>query len=106
MRYLAAGIVLLLLLVCSCDIIASTQLEQAVVKALAGDGRTKSGSFEVSHHGGGRVLITGEVDNDEMKAAVGEVARAVEGVTSVINQCSLPEHDSGLMQDTVVTPYL
>lgn len=97
---------LFLIILVSCDLIASTQLELAVVKALKADPRTASSSFEVSHQGDGEVWITGEVAGDTERAAVTEVAQAVEGVTNVINRCKVPETGGGLMQDTVlVTPY-
>ena len=104
MRYLVVPLCIVIL--ASCDLIASTQLEQAVVKALGADPRTGASAFEVSHQGDGEVLITGEVASDTERAAVTEVAQAVEGVTNVINRCKIPETGGGLLQDTVlVTPY-
>ena len=99
-------IFLCMLLLASCDLIAATQLEQAVVKALADDPRTASSSFEVSNQGDGEMMITGEVASDVERAAVMEIAQAVEGVTKVLNRCSIPDTGGGMLQDTVVvTPY-
>lgn len=105
MRMLA--VTLCVLLLSSCDLIASTKLEAAVKKALGEDPRTASSSFEVSHQGEGEMLITGEVMNGEVRAAVTEIAQAVEGVTSVLNRCIVPDNSGGgMIQDTVVnTPY-
>jgi hypothetical protein len=99
------GIVLALL--AGCGLIKSSQIEQAVTKALADDSRTTSFTFEVSCDDAGAVTITGELFKPEDIDIVTEIAKSVKGVTNVINNCHVPEPDSGLMQDTVVnTPYL
>ncbi len=103
----AIALILIVLTLAGCDVIKSTQLEQAVVKALAGDDRTKSYSFEVSHQDEGEVLITGEVYSAAEIEAVTEIASAVDGVTKVVNRCKLEETGSGMMQDSVVpSPFL
>lgn len=97
---------LLLLLLAGCDIVKGTQVEQAVVKALAADQRTASFEFEVSYEEG-TVTITGEVFKPEDVDAVTEIAKAVKGVSQVVNKCHVPEPGSNMMQDTVVnTPFL
>lgn len=97
-----------LLLLAGCSIMKSTQIEQAVAKALAVDQRTSSYSFEVSCDANGEVTITGEVYTPEDIDAVAEIASAVKGVNSVVNRCHVPDNDSGgLMQDGVVnSPFL
>lgn len=90
----------LALVLCSCDIMASSKLESAVVKALHADSRTREFTFEVSHEGEGRVLVTGEVDTPAQIDAVKEIAAAVEGVTSVSARIEVADNSSsGLMQD-------
>ena len=99
--------VFVVLLLAGCSMIKSTQIEQAVTRALADDQRTASFSFEVSCDDNGAVTITGEVYTPGDIDAVTEIAKAVEGVTAVNNRCHVPEESSGMMQDTVVnTPYL
>ena len=108
MRHLLPILLLVLLtLACSCDVIKSTQIENGVVKALAGDSRTSDFTFQVSHEGDGRVLITGEVDTAEQIEAVKEIAAAVDGVADVSVRIGITDNSSsGLMQDTVInTPY-
>jgi hypothetical protein len=92
----------LLLFATSCDMMKNSQLEQKVVKALAADPRTKSFDFEVSVKAPGEILITGEVFVPADIDAVTEIAKAVPGVTTVQNNCKVPEESSGMMQDTVV----
>jgi osmotically-inducible protein OsmY len=95
------------LLLAGCDIIKGTQVEQAVVKALAADQRTSSYTFEVNYDGSGTVTITGELFKPEDMDAVTEIAKAVKGVTTVVNKCHVPEPGSNMMQDTVINePYL
>lgn len=91
-----------LFLVGSCEMLKGSQLEGAVLKALATDPRTKDFKFEVSQQNPGEVLITGEVYAAADIDAVTEVAKQVKGVTSVVNRCKVPEESSGMMQDTVV----
>jgi osmotically-inducible protein OsmY len=93
---------LLALLFAACSIIQGAQIEAAVLKALASDKRTEGYEFQVSYQGEGTVLITGEVLNFEIKDAVTEVAKTVESVEKVVNNCNITEEDSGLLQDTVV----
>jgi osmotically-inducible protein OsmY len=97
---------MLAVLLAGCDIIKGTQIEQAVTKALAADQRTSSFEFEVSF-ADGTVTITGEVFKPEDIEAVSEIAKAVKGVTNVVNNCHVPEPGSNMMQDGVLnTPYL
>jgi osmotically-inducible protein OsmY len=106
-RYFIFIAALLAVLAASCDIMASTKLEQAVVKALAADPRTAEYTFEVSYQEQGKVLITGEVFKPEEADYVNEVALTVKGVTEVLNHVSVEEFGSGMIQDeVVVTPYL
>jgi osmotically-inducible protein OsmY len=100
MRNIITALLMLALLLSSCDIMASSKLEGAVVKALHADSRTKEFTFEVSHEGEGRVLITGEVDTPAQIDAAKEVAAAVEGVTSVSARIEVADNSSSsLMQD-------
>ena len=94
-------------LLVSCDLMQSSKIESAVVKALDADPRTGEFSFEVSHEGAGKVLITGEVDNPAQVDAVKEIAAAVAGVTEVTTRITIVDNSSsGLMQDDVVnTPF-
>ena len=106
-RYFIYIAALLAVLAASCDIMASTKIEQAVVKALASDPRTAEYTFEVSYQEEGQVLITGEVFKPEEADFVTEVAKSVDGVTEVVNRVSVEEHSSGMLQDEVVnTPFL
>ena len=105
MRILLLGIISLTLV--SCSIFASARLEQDVVKALAEDSRTSQYTFEVADQGEGKVYITGEVSSGADIDTVTEIAKAVAGVTTVINKCHVEEASSGLMQDEVVpSPFL
>jgi len=87
-----------------CDVVQSTRIEQAVVKALADDPRTAEYTFEVSYQGDGQVLITGTIFRPEESDFVQEIALGVEGVTTVLNRVAVEEPGSGLMQDEVVNP--
>lgn len=101
-RLLIAWLALAGLLLGGCDMLKNSQLEGAVAKALAADPRTKDYKFEVSLQNPGEVLITGEVYTAEEIDAVTEIASGVEGITSVVNRCKVPEESSGMFQDTVV----
>jgi osmotically-inducible protein OsmY len=90
-----------LALLTACDMMKKTQLENAVVKALAADPRTKDYKFEVSLDDAGAVTITGEVGLAADIDAVTEIAKKVPGVRSVHNNCKVPEESSGQIQDTV-----
>jgi hypothetical protein len=90
------------LILCGCDLLKGSQVEGAVIKALGADPRTSHYKFEVSAQDSGEVVITGEVSTPEEIDAVTQIASAVEGVTSVVNRCKLPEESSGMMQDTIV----
>jgi osmotically-inducible protein OsmY len=95
------------LLLLGCDVVQSTRIEQAVVKALKDDARTAEYDFEVSYQGDGQVLITGTIFQPEESDFVQEIALSVEGVDKVLNRTHVEEHGSGLMQDEVVnTPFL
>ena len=95
------------LLLLGCDVVESSRIEQAVVKALQDDARTAEYTFEVSYQGEGQVLITGTIFQPEESDFVQEIALSVEGVTMVLNRVAVEEHGSGLMQDEVVTtPFL
>lgn len=96
-----ASTVLLLAVLCGCDILAASRVESAVKKALGADPRTASLKFEVACEEGGAVSITGEVDTDAELAAVKEIAAKVPGVTSVVNNCHVKEEGSGMIQDDV-----
>lgn len=100
-------IALVALALLGCDVMESTRIEQAVVKALKDDARTAEYSFEVSYQGDGQVLITGIIFQPEESDYVQEIALSVEGVDKVLNRTNVEEHGSGLMQDEVVnTPFL
>ena len=86
----------------ACDVLESSRIEGAVLKALAADSRTGSYEYQVSYQGDGQVVITGEVSNPAEVDAVTEVALGVDGVTLVVNNCHVEEHGSGLIQDEVV----
>lgn len=102
---IAVGIVCIGL--AACDVMESTRIEQAVVKALNDDSRTAEYTFEVSYKGDGQVLITGTVFKPEEADYVQEIALTVEGVTLVLNRVAVEEFGSGMLQDeVVVTPYL
>jgi osmotically-inducible protein OsmY len=97
----------MLISVAACDVMQSTQIEQAVVKALAADPRTAEYTFEVSFQGDGEVLITGEIFKPEEADYVTEVAMEVKGVTHVLNRVHVEEFGSGMLQDEVVpSPFL
>ncbi|MCC7478979.1 BON domain-containing protein [bacterium] len=109
MRIALSILLFCLVLACAsgCDLMAKSKLEGAVLKALKDDPRTSQYSFEVSLQENGVVLITGEILKDEDKAAISEIAEAVPGVQSVMNNCAVAEPPSDMMQDPVVnTPYL
>jgi osmotically-inducible protein OsmY len=102
---------MLILAVCialaACSIIQGTKVENAVLKALAGDQRTAQYKFDVSRGDDGTILITGKVFKAEELDAVTEIAKAVPGVKSVVNRCSLEETGNGMLQDeTVDAPFL
>jgi osmotically-inducible protein OsmY len=102
---------MLILAVCialaACSIIQGTKVENAVLKALASDQRTAEYKFDVSRGDDGAILITGKVFKAEELAAVTEIAKAVPGVKSVVNRCSLEETGNGMLQDeTIGVPYL
>ncbi|MCB1221902.1 MAG: BON domain-containing protein [Planctomycetales bacterium] len=101
MRYiLLTALLSVLLLQVSCDLLQASNIEKAVVKALHDDSRTGEFDFEVSYEGEGKVLVTGEVDNEGQIEAAKEVAGGVEGVTSVSVNISIADNSSsGLMQD-------
>ena len=103
-----ALLALLLSLLAGCTVLASSRIEGAVKKALHDDARLASYSFEVDHQGQGEVLITGKVWSEAELAAVSEIAEKVDGVTKVLNRCSIEEQGGGgLIQDeVVVSPYL
>ena len=104
MTILLLAVVTMLL---GCDIIAKTQLENAVKKALADDPRTKQYTFEVSVQDDGSVLITGEIYKAEDSAIITEIAQAVDGVEKVVNRTKVAEEGGGMIQDHVVpSPYL
>ncbi|MCH7472981.1 BON domain-containing protein [bacterium] len=100
-------LILLLASLAGCEIIASSNLESAVLDALREDPRTMATAFEVSHQGEGQVFITGEVSSLIEADAVTEIALAVEGVSKVVNNCHVEEFSSGLIQDEYVrSPFL
>ncbi len=109
MRIAVALLIALLALAAlgGCDLMAKGKLEGAVLKALKDDPRTSQYTYEVSLQDNGVVLITGEILKEEDKVAISEVASAVPGVKTVMNNCAVAEPGSDMMQDTVVdTPYL
>ena len=97
----------LLLAAASCDVIEAGRIESAVLDALAADQRTSSSTFEVSYQGEGKVVITGEAGTPAEVDAVTEIAKSVEGVTLVVNNCHVEERGSGMIQDEVIpSPFL
>jgi methionine synthase I (cobalamin-dependent) len=109
LRLLTCGAALALLLAfgAGCDMVKTWQLEKAVTTALQKDERTRSSDYQVTAMQDGTVTISGEADSGEQIDAVTLVAQAVKGVTKVVNNCSVPEESSGMMQDTVITsPFL
>lgn len=105
--YFLVAACLTLILATACDVMESTRIEQAVVKALAADPRTSEYEFQVSYQGEGQVLITGTIFKPEEADFVTEVAMGVEGVEMVLNRVNVEEFSSGMLQDeVVVTPYL
>lgn len=104
---LLLALVLILPVISGCDIMASSKLESAVLKALKDDPRTAQYTFEVSLQDNSTVLITGELLREEDKEVVSEIAKSVPGVTNVRNNCAVPEAPSDMMQDPVVnSPFL
>ena len=102
MRIIIPLFVLLLLAAASCDLMKGSQIENKVVAALAKDPRTSAYEFEVSYEAG-TVSITGEVYKPEEMDAVAEIAKAVPGVSSVVNNCHVEEQGSnGMIQDDTV----
>jgi osmotically-inducible protein OsmY len=102
---------MLILAVClalaACAIIQGTKVENAVLKALAADQRTAEYKFDVSRGDDGTILITGKLFKAEEIAIVTEIAKAVPGVKSVVNRCSIEEPSNGMIQDeTVDAPFL
>lgn len=95
------------LLFAACSIIQGTQVENAVLAALAKDSRTSQYEFNVVRQDDGAVVITGKVFAPEEINAVTEIAKSVKGVDKVVNNCSLEEQGSNMLQDEYVnTPFL
>jgi len=108
MQKIVTGMICLMMVAATgCDVMQSSKIEQAVVKALAADPRTAEYTFEVSYQGDGDVLITGEIFKPEEADYVTEIAMGVKGVTHVTNNVHVEEFSNGLIQDEVVpSPFL
>jgi hypothetical protein len=92
-----------LLLLAGCEMAAGWKLEKAVLDALAKDQRVAMSTFDVSATDAGVVTITGEVEVPEKLDVVTEIAKAVPGVTSVVNNCTYPDTiQNPLMDDSIV----
>lgn len=95
------------LLCAACSIIQGTQVEQAVLDALAKDARTSQYEFNVVRQDDGGVVITGKLFSPAEVDIVTEIAKTVKGVDKVINNCGVEEPGSNMLQDEYVnTPFL
>jgi hypothetical protein len=101
---LVSLLIVLPLLLAGCEMAMGWKLEQAVLDALAKDQRVAMSTFDVSATDEGVVTITGEVDVPEKLDVVTEIAKAVPGVTSVINNCTYPELVTNPVMDDTVVP--
>jgi hypothetical protein len=98
-----AALVMVAVLLAGCEMLGQWNVEKEVEKALANDQRTARFSFNIAATPEGVVNITGEVDTAADLDVVTSIAKAVKGVTSVINNCSYPDNVTNpLMDDTVV----
>ncbi len=96
-------------LLASCDKLGTLQneneLEKKVRQALNADMRLRAADLTITANmETGEVTIAGEVSLPELIDIASDLAKQVEGVTSVVNKMTMQELDSGLMMDHVGTP--